>query len=178
MIRKVIILAVGGLFALLAMQVPAFVQQYTQRLGGWHTAYATELVELQKRAAEIGQTRDEYIAALRANKEPEARQEGEHWARQVVYFRALDKAYDDLTNAAPWMRIFVFVEHYNNHLATGTWEDYELTTPATPEGIAYGGAGFLFGWLAVMLGGMPYRIWQDRRAAAARKKKFEGFDPL
>jgi hypothetical protein len=178
MIRRIIILAVGGAFALLVMQVPAFVQQYTQRLGGWHTAYALELDKLQKRAENLGQSRDEYIAALRVNKEPEARQEGEHWARQVVYFQALDKAYKDLTAAPPWMRLIVFIEHYNSHLAKGAWEDYELTTPATVEGAAYGAAGFAVGWLLVLAGGMPYRIWQDRRLAAARKKKFEGFDPL
>ena len=48
MIRRIIILAVGGAFALLVMQVPAFVQQYTQRLGGWHTAYALELDKLPR----------------------------------------------------------------------------------------------------------------------------------
>ena len=97
-----------------AAQAPEFIQQYTQRLGGWRDAYYADIVELDARAENLGQTRDEYIAALRANEEPEARQEGDHWAMRVVYLDALQTAYSDLAEAAPWMRVPAFVEHYNH----------------------------------------------------------------
>ena len=59
-----------------------------------------------------------------------------------------------------------------------TWKAYKPAVPTTIEGAVYGAAGFIVGWLLVIVGGVPYRIWQDRRLAAARKKKFEGLDPL
>ncbi len=178
MLRRVLIIVVGLAVGAGAAQAPEFIQQYTQRLGGWRDAYYADVLELDERAGNLGQTRDEYIAALRANEEPEARQEGEHWAMRVVYLDALEKAYGDLAGAAPWMRVPAFAQHYNVELARRTWKDFKPAVPATPEGAAYGGVGFLFGWLAVILAGMPYRVWQDRRRGAARKKKFDGFDPV
>jgi hypothetical protein len=177
-LRRILIVAVGLVVGAGAAQAPEFIQQYTQRLGGWRDAYFAEIVELDARAKNLGQTRDEYIAALRANTEPEARQEGEHWATQVTYLKALDQAYEELSGAAPWMRVPVFFEHYNAELAGRTWKDFEPAVPATPEGAAYGGVGFLFGWLGVILAGAPYRVWRQRREAAARKKKLEGLNPL
>jgi hypothetical protein len=121
-LRRVLIIVVGLGVGAGAAQAPEFIQQYTQRLGGWRDAYYADIVELDARAENLGQTRDEYIAALRANNEPEARQEGEHWAMRVVYLAALEKAYADLAGAAPWMRVPVFVEHYNAELAKRTWK--------------------------------------------------------
>ncbi|MDH3230478.1 MAG: DUF2937 family protein [Alphaproteobacteria bacterium] len=178
MLRRVMIVAVGLAVGAGAAQAPEFIQQYTQRLGGWRDAYFAGIAELDARAKNLGQSRDEYIAALRANEEPEARQEGEHWATRVLSLKALDRAYGDLAGAAPWMRVPAFIKHYNAELARRTWKDFEPAVPATPEGAAYGAAGFLLGWLAVLLAGVPYRVWRQRREMASRRKKLGRLDPL
>jgi hypothetical protein len=178
-IRKAVIIAVGVLFAALSVQVPAFIQSYTQRLGGWRDAYALQLKELDDRAKEAGYKRDDYVAALRASDDPNAVREGNYLALLPGYHRALHRAYKDLTEAPPWMRAVRFAEHYNAELAASTWKIYTPAgVPATPEGIAYAGVGFLAGWGFVSLGGIPYGFWRRRRQEAARRKKFEGFDPL
>jgi hypothetical protein len=177
-LKRVLIVTVGLAVAVVAAQAPEFIQQYTQRLGGWRDAYLADIVELDARAKNLGQTRDEYIAALRANKEPEARQEGQHWANRVVYLELLKEAYGDLTGAAPWMRIPIFVKHYNAELASRTWDDFRPGLPATLEGAAYGAAGFLIGWLLAILMAWPFELLMERRAFAARKKKLGGLDSL
>jgi len=178
LLRRVLIIAVGLVFGAGASQAPEFIQQYTQRLGGWRDAYMVDVAELDASAKKLSQTRENYIAALRANPKPEAREEGDRWARKVAYLKALEIAYSDLTGASSWSRVPVFIQHYNPELAYRTWNAYKPAIPTTLEGGVYGAAGFVIGWLLVIAGGLPYRIWQDRRMAATRKKKFEGLDPL
>ncbi len=178
MLRRLLIIAVGLLVGAGAAQSPEFIQQYTQRLGGWRDAYAQQLADLDQRADEAGLSRDDYIAALRASDDSNAVREGEYLALLPGYQAALEKAYGDLSGAEPWMRVVVFAQHYNGELAQRVWRDYKPAVPTTVEGLVYGGVGFLFGWLGVALAGLPYRLWQDRRLAAARKKRLEGFDPL
>jgi len=167
----VLIIAVGLAAAAGAAQAPEFIQQYTQRLGGWRDAYAQQLVDLDKRAKEAGLSREAYIAALRHSGDQNAVREGNYLALLPGYTAALKTAYDDLSEAAPWMRALVFAGHYNNELAKRVWRDYRPAVPTNLEGTAYGGVGFIFGWLAVSLIGLPYRIWQDRRLAAANRRK-------
>lgn len=178
MINRIIVVVVGLICGAVTAQGPEFIQQYTQRLGGWRDAYFVDIAELEARAKNLGQTRDEYIAALRANEEAEAQQEGAHWAQKVVSLDALIKAYSDLAGASSWMRVPVFIEHYNPELAARTWTAYKPAVPTTMEGAAYGGVGFLGGWLLVFLGGIPWRKWQEKRAKTARKDKFENLDSL
>lgn len=178
MLKRVLIITVGLLVAGVAAQAPEFIQQYTQRLGGWRDAYYADITELDARAKKLNQSRDQYIAALRASKEPEARQEGEHWANRVVYLELLKQAYGDLTGAAPWMRVPVFIKHYNGELVRRTWKVFKPALPTTLEGAAYAAAGFLLGWVLAVLIAWPFELWLDRRALAARKKKLSGLDPL
>ncbi|MDH3231614.1 MAG: DUF2937 family protein [Alphaproteobacteria bacterium] len=178
MIRRILIIAIGLGVGAGAAQAPEFIQQYTQRLGGWRDAYAQQLADLDQRATEAGLSREDYIAALRTSDDLNAVREGEYLALLPGYQAALEKAYKDLSGAAPWTRALVFAEHYNTELATRVWRDYKPAVPTTAEGVAYGGAGFLAGWLAVALAGLPYRIWRERRDLAARRNKLGGFDPL
>lgn len=154
-----------------ASQGPEFIQQYTQRLGGWRDAYAQQLADLDTRAAEAGLSRDAYIVALRRSDDPNAVREGDYLALLPGYTAALQTAYKELTEAPPWSRAPTFARHFNYELAKRVWRDYRPAVPTTTEGVAYGGVGFLFGWLAVSLLGLPYRIWQDRRLAAAANRR-------
>lgn len=171
MLRRALIIAVGLAVAAGAAQAPEFIQQYTQRLGGWRDAYAQQLADLDKRAKEAGLSRENYIAALRRSGDQNAVREGDYLALLPGYTAALQRAYKELSEASPWMRALIFAGHYNAELARRVWRDYKPAVPTNLEGAAYGGVGFLFGWLALSLIGLPYRIWQDRRFAAANRRK-------
>lgn len=164
---RILSLLVGLACGAAASQVPEFVTQYTQRLGGWVDAYDKVVVELDQRAAKLKMSREAYIAALKANKKAEARQEGQHLELQVGYQTALTKAYTALTEAPPLMRGFQLMENYNPVLAQATWREFRPAVPATADGLAYGGAGFVAGWLGLMLLGLPLTLWRAQRANAA-----------
>ncbi len=169
MLKRLLIIAVGLVVGAGAAQSPEFIQQYTQRLGGWRDAYAQQLADLDQRASEAGVDRDAYIDALRKSDDPNAVREGAYLALLPGYQAALDKAYEDLTGAAPWMRLPTFVQHYNGELAIRVWRDYKPALPTTTEGLAYGGVGFLGGWFAVALASLPFRMWRRRREAARER---------
>jgi len=171
LLRRVLIIVVGLVVGAGAAQAPEFIQQYTQRLGGWRDAYAQQLADLDGRAAEAGLSRDAYITALRRSDDRNAVREGNYLALLPGYTAALQRAYKELTEAAPWMRALTFAGHFNNELAKRVLHDYKPAVPTTVEGAAYGGVGFLVGWLAVSLIGLPYRIWEERRFAAANRRK-------
>lgn len=171
MLRRVLIIAVGLALGAGASQGPEFIQQYTQRLGGWRDAYAKQLADLDKRAADAGLSRDAYIEALRRSDDQNAVREGAYLALLPGYTAALQMAYKELNEAPSWSRAVVFARHFNWELAKRVGQDYRPAVPTTVEGAGYGGIGFLFGWLAVSLAGMPYRIWQERRSAAASRRK-------
>ena len=105
MLNRIVVIVVGLAVGAGAAQAPEFIQQYTQRLGGWRDAYMVDVAELEASAKKLGQTREEYIAALRANPEPEAREEGDRWGRKVAYLEALKRAYSDLTGAFTHVRV-------------------------------------------------------------------------
>jgi len=171
LIRRALIIAVGLVVGAGATQGPEFIQQYTQRLGGWRDAYARMLGDLDKRAAEAGLGRDAYVAALRRSEDRNAVREGDYLALLPGYLATLQTAYKELDTAPPWSRAAVFVKHFNYDLTKEVLLVYKPAVPTTVEGAAYGGVGFLIGWLAVSLAGLPYRIWQERRFAAANRRK-------
>lgn len=171
MLSRVLIIVVGLAAGAAAAQAPEFIQQYTQRLGGWRDAYAQQLADLDKRAKDAGLNREDYIAALQRSGDQNAVREGKYLALLPGYTAALQKAYKELSAAAPWMRTLVFAGHYNNELARRVWRDYKPAVPTNLEGAAYGAVGFLLGWLVVSVLGAPYRMWQDRRFAAANRRK-------
>ncbi|UCH75735.1 MAG: DUF2937 family protein [Rhodospirillales bacterium] len=171
MLSRLVIIAVGLAIGAGAAQGPEFIQQYTQRLGGWRDAYAQQLADLDARAAEAGMKRDEYVAALRGSEDPNAVREGDYLVLLPGYKAALDRAYEDLVGATAWSRPLAFVGHYNSELASRVLRDFKPAIPTTLEGAAYGGTGFLVGWFAIALIGVPYRIWRRRREAAALRAK-------
>lgn len=166
---RVLTLLLGLMGGAAASQVPEFVTQYTQRLGGWVDAYEKVVVELDERAGKLKMSRTEYIAALKANAKAEARQEGAHLETQVGYHTALSKAHKSLTEASPAMRGFQLMQNYNPVLVEATWREFRPALPATVEGIGYGAAGFVAGWLLVFLGYLPARIRRARQQAAANQ---------
>jgi hypothetical protein len=161
--RKILVILMGLACGAVTAQGPEFIQQYTQRLGGWRDAYALQLRDLDKRAADFGLPRDDYIVALQNSDDAKARNEGDHLARLPGYYESLNAAYESLTEAGPVGRGFAFMEHYNNRLAKQVWASYKPALPANTEGAIYGGAGFVAGALSLFLVSLPFRLIRHAR---------------
>jgi hypothetical protein len=121
-----------GLTAAAAAQLPAFVQQYLQRLGG-------HLDEARYMAAQAA-TGDAYRDLSPA-------------ARQVVLRTAearaetLTAAHDAIAGAGDLTRPLIFLAHVDEAIAAATWRMFEPGLPLGWGGAAYGLAAALLAFL-------------------------------
>lgn len=162
--KRILVLVVGLACGGTASQAPEFTQQYLQRLGGWRDSYVDLVARLDSRAAEFGLSRDQYIAALRRSEDPKVLREAEEIARWPAYERELSKAYAAINDAPPLMRAIRMLEHFNRPVAEAAWDGFRPAMQLTTEGLAYGGAGFLMGWILTGLLGVPAQMVRRGRA--------------
>ena len=174
MIKRIFIIVFGIACGAVTTQAPEFMQQYTQRLGGWLDSYTKLVADLDARATQYNMTRDAYIAALRTSPDPKVVAEANNIAQYPVIQKRLEDMQKAFTEAPSWKKGLVFVRNMQRPLLEATYGDYEPAVPTTPEGAAYGGAGFVAG--AVLLNilvlilkqlrqllGMPVEMIKRRR---------------
>jgi hypothetical protein len=148
--------AIGG--AALA-QMPVFVQQYLQRLGG-HVDEARHNL--------AGLASDPQLNQL----EPGARGAFEAVARARV--DALQAQLDGLLAATPAMRPLEFLQSFDRAIALATLDRFEPALPLDPAGLLYGAAGVFVGWLLFELLKVPVallrRLSMSRPARRTRSR--------
>ena len=171
MIKKLLVLCVGLVCGAGASQGPEFTQQYLQRLGGWVDSYQDMVSRLDLRAKQFDLTREQYIAALLASTDPKVRKEAANIETWPVYLKKYTEMQKMLQNGASWMQPFTLLQNYNDPafspIIQATLAEYKPGAPITSEGAAFGGAGFIGGWLltaiaAAMLGA-PINMIRRRR---------------
>ncbi len=129
--------ACGGIAA---AQLPAFVQQYRQRLGG-HLAEAERALRAAvENTAGLTEAARDQLAAVAA-------------ARVDV----LAQAYDALGRGDAITRPLAFLRHADWDIARAAWADFTPALQADTAGAVYGFAGMVLAWLAWELIKAPLR---------------------
>ncbi len=149
MIGRILALAIGLMAGLAASQGPEFAQQYRQRLGGAIDELRRVTTRFDSDAQASGLSRDAAITRLREQAEPVARAQGDAMEQVGDRLAALETQRDAFADAGPFSRLFVMMHHVDPGLARATYLEFEPAWPATTEGLATGGAGFVAGWLAI-----------------------------
>jgi hypothetical protein len=148
-------------------QVPEFMQQYIQRLGGHLDEARRHLQQFQETAAQSGLTLDRLIAQTGASPDPAVAKLGGVMTEAVTRVDTLTSAQVALQDASLWSRPFVFLQHLDLAIARGTWAIFKPAVPTTTEGLVYAGIGML-----ILLGtyhlGVKYPISRARARRAAR----------
>lgn len=158
-------LAVGLFGAVALSQLPEFVQQYRQRLGGALDELKRIVAQFDAEAAAQSLGRDAGIARLRANADPLARARGGDLQAAVDRERRLDAQERGFADAGPVDRYWVFVERFDPELAAQAYAIYQPAIPTTPAGAVAGAAGLVAGYGAARAAATPFR--RRRRPAAA-----------
>ena len=126
-------------------QMPEYVQQYMQRLGGHRDEAARVLLAL--RAQGVGAS-DALLALAEA--------------RAV----ALAQALDALASAGDLVRPIVFLRIMDPNIARATLDAFRPAVPLTAEGLVYAGVGLLVALLLLHLVAMPFvRLTRQGRSA-------------
>ncbi len=162
MILRRLALFIAMLFGVGATQVPEFVEQYRQRLGGAIDELAAIVANFDSRSGQHGLTEAQGIDRLRTNSDPIAKGEGHQMEENVQRLQTLREAQTAFRSEGPVARLGTFVTHYDQRIARGAWSDFEPAVPTSPEAFVIGLLGFLIGGGAMHVAGRPDRRRRPR----------------
>ena len=169
LIDRVVCVIGAGLFS----QLPEFIQQYLQRLGGHLDEARRQLEQFQAVAAKSGLTFHQLVANSLASTEPTVARLGGVMRDTADRVDALAAADAAIRHASMLTRPLVFLRHIDLPIAHATWTIFRPAVPTTIEGVVYAACGVLLA-LAFYHGGVKYpvrRLWRrrlERRARGAR----------
>ena len=153
-------------------QMPEFMQQYLQRLGGHLDEARRQVAQFRHVAEQSGLSLDRLIAQTGSNTDPAVARLGSVMTESVHRVEELQAAQTALVNASLWERPFVFMSNVDSEIARATWSMFKPAVPTTAEGLVYALIG-MFVLLTVYHGGVRYPIsrvarkWHAPQAAAA-----------
>lgn len=125
--------AVAAAGAAACAQLPEFIQQYLQRLGGHLDEARLAARTLAEGPALRGLDEVSRATALAA---AEAR------------IATLLEARDAIAGAVPFAKPFALAFHADPDIAAGAWAAFKPAVPLDPVGLTYALAGLVLGWLA------------------------------
>jgi hypothetical protein len=142
--------AVAAVGAMVCAQLPEFIQQYLQRLGGH--------IDEAKRAL---RTVADSVAFQALDPAGRAAAVAAHEARVAT----LQIARDAIAGAGPIEKPYALVRHLDPDIAAGAWSVFKPAVPLEPLGLAYALVGLVGGWLVYeMLTGAAGLVFRRRSA--------------
>lgn len=165
---KGILAGIGALaMGLATSQLPAFDQQYTQRLGGAVDELRIITERFDASAREAGLSRGEAITRYAASGDPFLAGQGSDMESVFARYERLEAHLAIIRNANPVERTLGLTRYYDSEIGARTLDDFETALPVTAEGLGFLaaglGAGFILFWLVLTLIAAPFR----RRGRAA-----------
>jgi hypothetical protein len=151
--------------AVLFSQLPEFIQQYLQRLGGHLDEARRQLEQFRAVAAQSDLTLDQLIARNLGSTEPTVRGLGRVIQETMARVDTLAAADAAIRQASILSRPFVFLRHLDLSIVHATWTIFKPAVPTTVEGFFYSACGVLLA-LAFYHAGvkLPVRCALRRRA--------------
>jgi Protein of unknown function (DUF2937) len=157
MFHRTLTLAIGFMGALAASQLPEFTQQYQQRLGGAVDELRRVVQRFDRDSVGAGEDRKGALARLQASPDELSRRMGLAMSAHIARLDTLETQQVEMTSAGSFRRIQAFLTDPDPSIASATWDNFQPAVPATGEGAASGGAGFLAGGAVMALLGRLFR---------------------
>jgi hypothetical protein len=145
MFGRTLSLAIGLCGALAASQLPEFTQQYSQRLGGRIDELTLIVSRFDRDSIAVSEDRQSAIARLARSPDELVRRQSSAMADNIVRLKRLQAQLAAMATAGSFGRISAFLSDPDPGVAASTWDNFQPAIPATGEGVASGGAGFLVG---------------------------------
>jgi hypothetical protein len=148
-------------------QLPEFMQQYVQRLGGHLDEARRQVERFEQVAQQSGLTLDRLIGQTSANSDAAVAKLGAVMTDAVSRVESLSAAQSAIQGAAIWQRPFVFFAHLDRDIARATWSVFKPAVPTTAEGAIYAIIGIVV-LLSLYHGAVRYPISTAIRARRNR----------
>lgn len=151
-------------------QLPEFIQQYLQRLGGRLDEARRQVAEFEAVARSSNLTLFQFIDRASRNDDFAVAKLGGVMRGSVERVNELSAAEDALRAASLWEKPFVFFRHLDPSIASATLDVYRPAVPTTMEGAVYALAGMIT-FLAVYHGAIRYPIGRALHARALKQTR-------
>lgn len=139
---------VGGLALGLGLsQFPEYAQQYTQRLGGAVDELRIITEEFDAAAGTAGLTRDAAIERYASVNDDFIEGRGMSMSRTFARYAELSAMLEKIRSADAAERVTLLPQFMDTEIGARALENFQPAVPVTVEGLAYGGGGFLLGYL-------------------------------
>ncbi len=159
---------------IIGLQIPNFIGQYKQRLGG-HFDEATQNLKSYESIAEetIGTTDLDALATHYQQGSSDIQIIGEKLTDDIARTNHLGKLVENLETAGIFGRLKHLFVDLERPIARATLNDYQLGLPITPESLIYALifgviATLLFNWLLFLIGSIT-NTYGDKRDAQGYK---------
>ena len=129
--------------AVLFCELPEFLQQYLQRLGGRLDEARRQLAQFTDIAAQSKLTLAEFITRTGHNADESVARLAGVMGDTVARVDSLTAADHAIRNASLWGKPFVFFSHFDPSIARATFSIYKPAVPTTVEGLVYAVLGML-----------------------------------
>lgn len=165
MLARRFALAIGLLLGFAFSQIPEFVQQYRQRLGGAIDELGRVVAQFDAETRAQSLTRDTGIARLRGNADPLAQARGVDIEAAIGRQHRLEAQQSDFESAGPVSRYWIFAERLDPDLASQTYAIFQPAVPVSSSGFVAGACGLVLGYGGIGVAASPFR--RRRRAVTA-----------
>ena len=166
-------LLIALLFGATGSQLPEYVQQYSQRLGGAVDELTGFVAQFDEDARAAGLTRAAALKEYAAKDSEFLGRRGDTVAETILRYERLKDQKAELDRSGPFGRVLRFLRNPQSDIAGRAWEDFKPAVPLTFEGGLFAFIGFLLS-LAVMKGTRRGARAVRHRMRPATGEKVEG----
>lgn len=124
---------------IVALQLPQFIDHYTQRYGGYHQALADSMAEYQRNADQhYGGDLDRLIADLRSASSAGIHEIGDKLAAERQREREMRRGLTILEGGTLPEKLWYLARHVDRDIAIGTWAAFTPGLPLSLEALLCG----------------------------------------
>lgn len=133
--------------ALLFIQIPLFIQQYSQSLAGHIDELKYQINIMQAAASETGKTLPQYVDKFVQSGDVDFSNQGYIIQAMIERWQSLSNGLSALQQANVFTKPYVFFSNLNFDIARSTLHSYNFGISLSFEGLMYGIIGIFFGYI-------------------------------
>lgn len=144
-----------ALGAIIFLQLPHFIEQYTQRMGGYASSQTEQIKEYQNIANQhFNGNLDAYITRLEQNTDPAIAESAHQISQRITKTQQIQKELSVFESKPLWYQVPYFITHLRMDLANGTAQNF---SPGLPINLWAWGYGLVGGVLfSLLFNGMVF----------------------
>jgi Protein of unknown function (DUF2937) len=154
---RIVAIAIGLLCALFTSQVPEFMQQYLQRMGGAMDELNIVVSHFEEDSGRSGYEVTGALQLMTKNPEQLVRDQGTRMKENISRLNRLRQQHAAMKDAGTFGRLSAYLANVDGPINARTWDNYKFAVPLSVEGLLFALIGFLIPFVLIELASIPFR---------------------